>query len=333
MFEKVFGHNRIKAMLQRMVAKDSLHHGLCFHGPNGIGKRLLAHEVAKAMLCEQRTGSDACRHCQKFEHGNHPDFAEVVPDGANIKVHQIRDISENLHFRPFEGRVRVIVLDQVELMREEAANAFLKSLEEPPDYVYFILICADLKSLLPTILSRCQKIAFQSLQQEDKAKILMTGFGKDEVMAQRLARISFRQLETEDEAWRQFQEDVKQILAYLNTMLTEGHGLDYFSDLVRDKAMLPRFLDHLTATVRELTLLSFQLPPQPLFETFAPAMQSLAGQCERGLWREFWTKIVRLHGQRRLNLNLPLWLNASSVTDLGSLEKAEQVLKQRLARV
>ncbi len=314
-----------------MIKRGQLPRGLCFHGPAGVGKRLLAHETAKALLCERQIGCGECAHCLKLAHGAHPDFVEVTPEGADIKVDQIRDIAGNLHFRPFEARARVIVLDQVERLREGAANAFLKSLEEPPDYVYFMLIAGDLKALLPTIRSRCQKIAFQSLKPEDKANILETRFGKDPEMAQKLASVSFRRLETEEEAWRMFEQDLKTSLTYLGLMLDEGHALDYLSDLARDKEAFPRFLDHLTAAVRELTLLSLGLPGQPLFAAAGDAMKALAARRHTDYWRELWAQLTWLHGQRRRNLNTGLWLNAQSVTGLGLLADSAQQLKRRLS--
>lgn len=331
MFDKVYGHERIKTMLARMVKNDCLHHGLCFSGPSGIGKRLLATEVARAMLCADRTGCGQCRHCQKFTSGNHPDFKMIVPDGNDIKVDQVREITENLHFKPFEGSCRIIVLDQVERFREESANAFLKSLEEPPDYVFFILVTSDLKALLPTIRSRCQTVAFQTLKEEDKCKILQTVFGKPEAMAQQLASISFRQLETDEEAWKLFCEDMKGIVTYLKMMLDHGHGIDFFVDLLKDKQAFPRFLDHLTATLRELSLNAAGVPPQPLFQPFREDLDPLISRCSKQDWRTYWEAVVRLNGERRRNLNLPLWFNATSVSSLGILEKSEENLKRRLA--
>jgi len=331
-FENVFGHDRQKDIMARMIARDRLNQGLCFHGPDGVGKRLLAREVAKAMLCETRTGCGECAHCRKFAHAAHPDFLEVGPEGADIKVDQIRTIAENLHYRPFEGRARMIVLDQAERLREEAANAFLKSLEEPPDYVFFILVCADLKALLPTIRSRCQKIGFQSLKLEDKAKILETRFGKSPDMARKLASISFRRLETEDQAWRVFEKDLALCLEFIRMMLDEGHALDLLADMVRDREGFPRFLDHLTAAVRELALLSLGLESQPLFLDSRAALAELAARRQPEHWREMWARLLWLNGQRRRNLNHPLWFNAESVAGLGMLEDAAQQLKRRLRR-
>lgn len=315
MFDLVYGHSRIKTMLAKMVEKDQLHHGLCFHGPSGIGKRLLATEVARAMLCATRTGCGTCSHCHKFAGGNHPDFTFVEPDGNDIKVDQIRQISENLHFRPFEGAVRMIVMDGMERMREEAANAFLKSLEEPPIYVYFILITADLKALIPTIQSRCQKVAFQSLTHDDKVHILRDRFQVDQDLADKLAGISFRRLETDPIAWDSFRADINNALKFLHHTVKEGQALDALSELVRDKEGFGRFKDHLIALLRELAWTAQGIPPQPFFAEFQQPIQQLAGARPARHWRNLYEQCLWLEGQRRRNLNQNIWFNGLSVVD------------------
>ena len=332
MFEHVFGHEIITRNLERMITRDRLHHGLLFHGPNGIGKKLIGRATAKAMLCEKRTGCDACRHCQKLDGGNHPDYREVSPDGLDIKVQQIRDITENLHFKPFEGRARFILLDDADKMREGAANAFLKTLEEPPDYVYFILITSDINALLPTILSRCQKIGFQSLRVADKSDILVKRFNVEEELAQKLAHISFRQLETEEVAWAHFQEDIQLCLNYLMSIHDHGHALDLLSEIVREKQEFPRFLDHFTVCLRELSLLARGIQGQMIFESFQPAMKKLLEKHPAHLWRELWQEVMGLISKRRMNPNLALWFNATSVEALGQLQLSEQNLRARFKR-
>lgn len=329
MFDSVFGHTQVKGVLQRMIRKDRLHHGLCFYGPGGIGKRLTARETARAMMCETREGCDTCRNCHKLASGNHPDYTEIHPDGNDIKVQQIRDIVENLHFKPFEARARVIVIDGAERLREEAANAFLKSLEEPPDYVYFILVTSDLKALLPTILSRCQKIAFQSLTHEDKCKILVRRFNLERGLALKLAGISFRELETEEAAWERFRQNVEKVVGFFQLLVEEGQAIDFLSETVRDKNGFPDFLDHLTATSRELCLLSLGLPGQPIFAEFRQPMENLVRACAPAYWRETWEEIVRLHGQRRRNLNQALWFNAMSVAGLDLKQRSRKAFESR----
>ena len=305
---------------------------LCFHGPPGIGKRLVAQELAKAMLCDTRTGCGTCKNCRKFIGGNHPDYREIQPEGADIKVDQIREISENLHFRPFEGSCRVIVLDGVERFREEAANAFLKSLEEPPAYVYFVLVTSDIKGLLPTIRSRCQQMAFQSLSDTDKAQILTNRFNLEPAMAERLASISFRRLETEEEAWDAFVKDTRLILTFYKLMRDEGHAIDLLGDAVRDRQGFARLHDHLLAVTRELTFMAMGRPSARLFNDFREDMAALAARADATRWRETWEALVRLGGMRRLNLNMALWFNTLSVVGLNLMEEEEAKLKARLAK-
>lgn len=331
MFDDVYGHERIKTFMGRMVARDNLHHGLLFHGPHGIGKRLTAQRIARAMLCEHRTGCGECAHCHKFDNGNHPDYREIQPEGADIKVDQIRQIVENLHFRPFEGACRFIVIDGAERFREEAANAFLKSLEEPPDYVYFILIASDVKALLATIRSRCQKVAFQPLTQDDKTRILVDKFSIEENLAERLASISFRRLETEESAWETFADDVRAAVTYFRLMLDEGHALDYFQNMLYDKQALPRFKDHLTATARALTLRATGMDFSVAFAPFAEQLDPLVQRRPASAWRETWEALTDLEGKRRINLNQGLWFNTLSVSGLNLRDDAERTLKQRLA--
>lgn len=331
MFEAVVGHQRIKTVLERMLAKDRIPHGLCFYGPAGIGKRLTARELAKAMLCAERTGCGACKHCRKFAGGNHPDYQEIHPDGQDIKVGQIREVSENLHFRPFEAKVRVIVLEAVDRMGEAAANAFLKSLEEPPSYVYFILITSDLKALLPTIRSRCQKTAFQSLTVQDKQAILESRFQVQPNMAERLARISIRRLETDVEAWEIFNRNVDVALKFFELMLAEGQAVEYFSNIARDKEQYPTFFDHLIALVRVTALAARGLPVSVEFAEFEARIRALIAKTEPVRWRELMERLLALAGASRRNLNLDIWYNSFSLNGLGLFEKETERLKARLS--
>lgn len=332
MFDLAFGHNRIKTMLANMVRNEKVHHGLLFHGPNGIGKRLTGRELALAMLCEQRTACRECKHCRKFVGGNHPDYREISPDGASIKVNQIREISENLHFKPFEARVRVIVIDEAHKMGEEAANAFLKSLEEPPPYVYFILVTSEIGRLLPTIISRCQKIPFQNLSSEDRCNILQHRFEKTPEMAAKLAEISFQRLETDDESWNMFREDVSRTITYLQMMAKEGHALDLFSDIARDKQVWPRYLDHLIATLRACTMMAHGLRPATIFEEFEEPLMQLVKGAPPEKWRDLLEFVMNMIRAQNRNINSGMWLNAASVTQLGLLEKSEQELRRRMQR-
>lgn len=176
----VRGHQRALGILRRSVLADRLHHAYLFAGPEGVGKRRAADALTALVLCTDRRGDaetlDSCGHCiacRKLEAGSHPDRVVVEPDGRFIKIAQIRDVHSQTRFRPFEGERRVVVIDRAETIREEAANALLKTLEEPRGDTMFILVTANPQRLLTTIRSRCQTVRFGGLDPTDVAAILV----------------------------------------------------------------------------------------------------------------------------------------------------------------
>jgi DNA polymerase-3 subunit delta' len=164
----------------------------------GIGKRETAHEFAKALNCDRYPSGDACDRCapcRKFDSGNHPDFMSVAPDGASIKIGQIRALRERVGFRPFEGRYRSVVIEDAQDLLAEASNALLKVLEEPPRGNVLILLTLEPQMLLPTIVSRCCHLRFQPLSDERVARHLQEHYGMEPERAQRVAAAAEGSLE------------------------------------------------------------------------------------------------------------------------------------------
>lgn len=329
MFEQIFGHHRVKKTLGQMLRGGGLARSLAFVGPDGIGKRMLALDLARVMLCETETGCGTCVACAKCTKGIHPDVEIVEPDGAQIKVDQVRQVAEKLHFRPFEGRVRVTVIDRAETLRDEAANAFLKSLEEPPEYVYFILVTSDWNSLLPTIRSRCQKLTFQALRLEDKIQILESrGLASD--LAVKLAAISLRRLETEEEAWQQFEKSVETALVFLERSVAERGVPGMLSAVVRDRANLPDFLDIWLLMVRECCRVAAGIQVEPPFEAWRERIMALAAQVSLSAWQAAWQDSQAQLARRKLNPNMALWFDSFSVNQLNQFERAKSEFLQRV---
>src|SRR5215831_19181439 len=136
-FAEVFGHHRLISLLKRSIASGTLPPSLLFVGPAGVGKRKMAIAVAQALNCERVRGSGAdgcgeCAACRRIERGVHPDVPIVEPgDNGSIKIDQVRDIVERAAYRPFEGRRRVVIVDEADALVPAAQNALLKTLEEP----------------------------------------------------------------------------------------------------------------------------------------------------------------------------------------------------------
>jgi DNA polymerase III subunit delta' len=166
-FRDVFGQERAKRFLQRLIRTDKIPHALLFSGLEGIGKATLARQFAKLLNCPSPVGEDACDaciSCRKADRGIHPDLLWIKSERASIKVAQVREIKNRLQFSPFEGRWRVIVIEDAQELRDEAGNALLKILEEPPKRNVFLLTTPEPRMLLPTIVSRCCHIRLQPVE-------------------------------------------------------------------------------------------------------------------------------------------------------------------------
>ena len=162
---------------------------LLMAGPSGVGKRLTAVAVAQALNCLQPASSaefprDACGECascRRIARGVHPDVIVVEPgDSGSIKIEQLRDVIDRSQYRPFEGRRRVVIIDQADAAGDDAQSALLKTLEEPPSASIFILISAMPDLLLPTVLSRCPRLRFAPLTPAEVARVLIGEHGYSE---------------------------------------------------------------------------------------------------------------------------------------------------------
>lgn len=161
-FEQITGQDRAIAMLRTAVETGKIAHAYLFAGPSGSGKLEVANVFAQAILCEHRKG-DACGEClacRKVRHGNHPDLHHLAPDGASVKIEQVRALQRELSYRSAGSGYKIYVISQAESMTPQAANSLLKFLEEPPSPVIAILLATSSQAVLPTLLSRSQLIPF-----------------------------------------------------------------------------------------------------------------------------------------------------------------------------
>jgi DNA polymerase-3 subunit delta' len=183
----LIGHEWAVDFLRRSRAGQRAAHAYLISGPAGIGKALLALRIAQVHNCDQG-GPDpclTCRSCKRIERGNHPDVriagmasqaalvkAEEAARQKDLKIDTIRTWQGDLHLRPFEGQRRVFVLHDAEKLNEAAANAMLKTLEEPPPYVTLVLVANTSGDLLPTIVSRCQPLKLRPIPRQQIATAL-----------------------------------------------------------------------------------------------------------------------------------------------------------------
>jgi len=158
-FSQIIGHGQIIEYLQNSLRNHTVSHAYILNGEDGSGKSMLAGAFAKALECEAGYGDSCgmCRSCLQFESGNHPDIRYVSHSRpGSIGVDEIRDqVGRDVVIRPYSSKYKVYIIDEAEKMTEEAQNALLKTLEEPPAYVVIMLLTNNAQALLPTVRSRC----------------------------------------------------------------------------------------------------------------------------------------------------------------------------------
>ncbi|MEM1350014.1 MAG: DNA polymerase III subunit delta' [Myxococcota bacterium] len=172
-FADIKGHDDVKQVLRRAIEHDRLHHALLFSGASGIGKRKMALALARVLNCQVRPpgvfqpACGTCPACRKINQGIHPDVVLVEPQGnklKRIKIDQIRALQKMMMVSPYEGGERVVLFDDAHTMGVEAANALLKTLEEPGQDTRMIVLTDQPHALLDTIVSRCQRVRFAPLR-------------------------------------------------------------------------------------------------------------------------------------------------------------------------
>ena len=168
MFEQIIGNDKIKDTLKKTVINQNIAHSYMFIGTEGIGKKLIAKEFAKRILCNNHDLTcTSCKSCIEFESNNHPDFFVLEPDGNIIKIEQIRNMQKIIQEKPIISKKKVYIIDNADKMTKEAQNSLLKTLEEPPEYMTIILIGTNESLFLPTIKSRCMIIHFEDLSKAE----------------------------------------------------------------------------------------------------------------------------------------------------------------------
>ena len=194
-WDRIRGHDAALKTFRATVSRGRLGQAYLFVGPDGIGKQLFARELAKALLCEQPRGPlDACDHCPacaQVEAGTHPDvFSLHTPEEKHeLPIDEMRAFCAQMALKPSRGPRKIGIVVDADDFNESSANAFLKTLEEPPPGSLLILLATSTDRQLPTILSRCQTVRFHPLGPDDLRAVLAAQGVKDRAQLERLVRL------------------------------------------------------------------------------------------------------------------------------------------------
>lgn len=225
-FEHIIGHESIIQHFQNAIASHKVSHAYILHGEEGMGKKLLATAFAKTLQCEEGgiLSCNRCKSCLQSDSDNHPDIFWVTHEKASIGVEDIRvQLNADIQVKPYNSKYKVYVIDEAEKLTEQAQNALLKTIEEPPEYAIILLLVSNISIILPTILSRCVLLHLKPVDKQDIKDFLMTRHQVPDYMAEVAAAFSggnvgkaIKYASSED--FERMKSDVLHILKYIDDM-------------------------------------------------------------------------------------------------------------------
>ena len=338
MFDKIIGHNQVKKVFKRLLVSQKVPRSLLFVGEEGVGKRYFALEIAKAMVCQNPNSGEACDNCtackrsdkfhipiveestkvddklkdkfKKVFFSEHSDIGIVVPLKKNIFVDAIRELETEANFRPYEAKARFFLIDNADKMSDAAANALLKTLEEPPATSHIFLITSRPASLLPTIRSRCQIIRFAPLETNNIEDYLLKTqkFAPDDAeLSAKLAHGSIgRALAMDIGKFREQRETMLKVLESLSGQKNIAALLKTAEEIndAKNKDNYINFLQILQNLIHDIWVLRLGESAEKIINADVQSKLSrLAGNFESQKLAKWMTEIELLRENLAVNLN------------------------------
>ncbi|MEF8847074.1 MAG: DNA polymerase III subunit delta' [Candidatus Paceibacterota bacterium] len=231
----ILGHQKQWKFLKRSLEHGRVSHAYLFYGQQQLGKKTLALKFAKLLNCEadfEKRPCNSCKACNEIKKRRHPDLSIIEPDGGEIKIDQVRDLTELLSKKPYQGPYKIAVIDQAHLLNHEAESALLKTVEEPKGNTVLILVTSQKDSLAPTLISRTQSIEFYPVSRSKIQEFLEEDVDKER--AKKIAEVSLgrpglaKDL-TDSDKFEQYQEKLEQLKKMVKS--NYGERFDYIESL------------------------------------------------------------------------------------------------------
>ena len=331
MFAKLIGNEEAKETLRRLLSTGRLPGSLLFTGEPGVGKKLFALELAKALNCRNRQGVEACDECstcRRISRSNfppfndddddkarliwseHPDVAMARPYKQIIRVGPMRELEREANFRPFEGTARVFIIEDAEYMNDQSANALLKTLEEPEPATHLVLTTTNPTALPATIRSRCQTIQFAPIAADEIERYLIEIKNTSKKDAQLLAltsrgslgRACFSDIET-------YRARREAMLRVLTSLTLTGDRVDLLRSAeelaaAKDRDEYEELLDVLEVLIRDAWALSLGRPKETIvnLDVFGQ-LQEIADELRSTKAASWLQHIEDLRGTLEVNIN------------------------------
>jgi len=331
MFSTLIGNEEVKESLRRLIAGGRLPGSMLFTGDEGIGKKLFALELAKALDCRHRNGVEACDECSSCKRisgstfppfsgepdnrerliwSEHADVAMVRPFKQIIRVPPMRELEREANFRPFEGAARVFIVEDAHYMNDSASNALLKILEEPPATSHLILTTSNPTALLATIRSRCQIIRFAPIAVAEVENFLLEKKDLPANDARLLARTAQgsigRALSGDIETYRDRRDTMLGVLQALTLTNDRAQLLRAADELaaVKDRHEYEQRLDALEILIRDAWALALGRPSETIVNfDLLDELGQIAGQLRSARAGAWLSQIEELRGTLEVNVN------------------------------
>lgn len=308
MWDKIVGHSLIVTLLRRVARSERVGHAYLFIGQRGVGKYTSAKAFASHILCLSNEGPcGECESCRLLASSSNPDFVEIAPAGQSFRISQIRELNRLCLLRPSIGTRRVYILHNVEKLTADAANSFLRTLEEPPSHVTFVLL-ADTQDVISTILSRCQVFRFPSLTCEETLAVVRTSVILPEEEAERIAK---RGLGSPGDALSMVGSaqrsaiSMAEELAYKWPCLDIEDKLSWMKRLEEDRNELAVVIEYLSVWVRDVMLFKLGLH-ESIVSGHSEEIRRQAQVADIASLLSRWQSLASLQFKMRSNVNRKL---------------------------